>query len=180
MYSHYNLEEFLKVSKNNKSLTAIKYKYSQEALFFYILDSNETFHLGVEEMDFRLDGYQIRLNDDIEGRDTITNFSSLINIKEGLLDKIENFNIDLSNYETIFNDLLTIDEIVSIEREYFDEDNFFVIGKIVKVTEDSVWLKDFDIDGNWHEDLNIIPYDIITAIRFNSHYINTWSKYLKK
>lgn len=168
----------MKDSKDKKALIAIKAKYNYEALFFYTIDFNERFYFGVEEFDFRLDGYQIRLIEDFEDVETIKNFSSEINVKEGLLEQILGYEIDLTSFETIFNDLYRINKVISIEREYYDEDYFFIIGKIVKVTNDSVWFKDFDVNGIWNEDINIIPFDEITTIRFNSHYTNTWEKYI--
>lgn len=170
----------IKKSKDKKELVAIKAKYNYEALFFYTIDFSDEFYFGVEEFDFRLDGYQIRLIKDFEDAEIIKNFSSEINIKEGLLDQIINYEIDLTNFETIFNSLYDINKVISIEREYYDEDYFFLIGKIVKVTNDSVWFKDFDVNGIWSDDINIIPFEEITTIRFNSHYNNTWEKYIKK
>lgn len=170
--------ETINKSIKEKKLIALKAKYNHEALFFYALKTTNEFFYGVEEFDFALDGYQIRLLDDITDGLIVDNFSASINIKEGLLDKIENFKIDLTNFQTIFNSLNNEDRIISIEREYDDEDYFFVIGKIIKVTDVSVWFKDFNVDGKWNEEINIIPFDIITTIRFNSRYINIWQKYI--
>lgn len=168
-----------KISKDEKELLAIKYKYVNEALFFYTTDYNDEFFFGVEEFDFRLDGYQIRLNEDITDMEIITNYSSEINKMEGLVNEIIDFKIDLTNFKTIFTDLMKMDIVISIEREYYDEDYFFLIGKIVDVLDDSLVFKDFDINGEFSDDLNYVPYELITTIRFNSNYTNTWQKYLK-
>ena len=172
--------EIIKKSKKEKSLIAIKAKYNYEALFFYTIDSNEDFYFGVEEFDFRLDGYQIRLMKDFEDLEIVNNFSSMINIKEGLIEQIKPYTINLESLQTIFQDLQSLNNIISIEREYYDDDYFFLIGKIIKADEDSLWFRDFDINGNWNKEINIIPYDEITTIRFDSHYINTWEKYIKE
>ena len=172
--------EQINKSKKDKSLIAIKAKYNYEALFFYTIYSNETFYFGVEEFDFRLDGYQIRLIKDFEDLEIVNNFSSQINIKEGLIEEIKPYNINLESFQTIFQNLQARDNIISIEREYYDDDYFFLIGKIIKADETSLWFKDFDINGNWNKEINIIPYEIITTIRFDSHYINTWAKYIKE
>lgn len=172
--------DIIDVSKVDKKLIAIKAKYNHEALFFYTLNKTEDFYLGVEEFDFELDGYQIRLIEDITDAMLVENFSAEINLKEGLLEKIKDYKINLTNFQTIFNDLYLMDKIISIEREYDDEDYFFVIGKIVKVTDYSIWFKDFNVDGNWNEEINIIPFDIITTVRFDSKYINIWSKYISE
>lgn len=172
--------EIIKKSKKEKSLIAIKAKYNYEALFFYTIDSNEDFYFGVEEFDFRLDGYQIRLMKDFEDLEIVNNFSSMINIKEGLIEQIKPYTINLESLQTIFQDIQSFNNIISIEREYYDDDYFFLIGKIIKADEDSLWFRDFDINGNWNKEVNIIPYDEITTIRFDSHYINTWEKYIKE
>lgn len=70
--------------------------------------------------------------------------------------------------------------MITIQREYDDDDYFFVIGEIVKVTSTEVWFKDFNVNGTWNSKVSIIPFDIITTIRFNSRYINTWAKYINK
>lgn len=172
--------DLIEYSKRDKSLIAVKAKYNFEALFFYTINSNKTFYFGVEEFDFRLDGYQIRLIEDFEDAEIVNNFSSQISVMEGLIEQIKPYNIDLTSFETIFNDLARLDKIVSIEHEYYDEDSFFLIGEIVKATEDAVWFRDFDVNGRWNDNINIIPYELITTIRFDSHYTNTWEKYIKK
>lgn len=167
-------------SLKDNELLAIKAKYNFDAIFFYAINHTEDFFFGVEEFDFELDGYQIRKYDDISDAIIINNFSSKINKYEGLLEKIIPFDINLKSFETIFNSLKELDCYISIEREYNDEDSFFVIGEIINVTSDSVWFKDFNVDGIWNEEINYIPYEMITTIRFNSKYINTWTKYIKK
>jgi|SRR5690554_2787391 len=172
--------ELIKMSKKDKSLIAVKAKYNYESLFFYSIDSSEEFYFGVEEFDFRLDGYQIRLIKDFEDLEIVNNFSSQINIKEGLIQQIKPYNVNLQSYQTIFESLESFNNIISIEHEYYDDDYFFLIGKIIKADETSLWFKDFDINGNWNKEVNIIPYEEITTIRFKSHYINTWEKYIKE
>src|SRR5690554_3273049 len=132
--------ELIKKSKKEKSLIAIKAKYNYEALFFYTIDSNEDFYFGVEEFDFRLDGYQIRLMKDFEDLEIVNNFSSQINIKEGLIEQIKPYNINLESFQTIFQDLQSLNNIISIEREYYDDDYFFLIGKIIKADRKSTRL----------------------------------------
>src|SRR5690625_6673536 len=65
----------IKKSKDKKELVAIKAKYNYEALFFYTIDFSDEFYFGVEEFDFRLGGYQIRLIKDFEDAEIIKNFS---------------------------------------------------------------------------------------------------------
>lgn len=169
----------LKQTIDNQDLVAIKCKYNSDVLFMYSLNVNEEFYFGVEEYDFELSGYQIRKINDIENFVIVNNFSSKINEFEGLKDEMIDYPIDLTSFETIFDYLKESQQIISIEREYNDDDAFFLIGKIIKVSNDEIWFKDFDINGIWNEDVNIVPLDIITTIRFNSKYINTWAKYIK-
>lgn len=174
------MKEKLKQSINEKQLIGIKTYYNEEALFYYLTKKSNKFILGVEEFDFKLEGYHIRKIEDIEDCMIINNFSAKINELEGLKEQIKYYDINLSSYQTIFNDLVKTDQIISIEREYNDLDNFFLIGKIIKVNNDNLWFRDFDVDGNWNEEINIIPYNIITTIRFNTNYTNIWQKYLKE
>ncbi|MDY0276869.1 MAG: hypothetical protein RBQ97_02155 [Acholeplasma sp.] len=174
-----SFDNIIKKAIKNKELLAVKAKYNHEALFFYALAQSNDFFFGVEEFDFALDGYQIRVKEDISDVKVIDNFSAEINVMEGLLDQIIEYKIDLETWESIFTYLYNLNEIISIEREYNDEENFFVIGKVLKVTETSIWFKDFDINGNWNKELNIIPFDVITTVRINSNYIKVWSKYVE-
>lgn len=171
--------EELKLSIEEKNLQAIKFKYYPDVLFMYTIGISEDFYFAVEEYDFELAGYQIRKIVDIDAYESVLNYSSKINELEGLPEKIIHYPINLNSFKNIFEYFIDSDEIISIEREYNDEDSFFLIGEIIKVTEEEVWFRDFNIDGIWNEEINIIPYDIITTIRFNSKYINTWSKYMK-
>jgi len=173
------LVNLLKQTIEEQELIALKFKYHPDALFMYSIGVNDKFYFGVEEYDFELSGYQIRKTSDIENFIIVDNYSSKINELEGLKEEIVYYPINLTSFETIFNYLKETDQIISIEREYGDEDGFFLIGKIVKVTEDEIWFKDFNINGVWNEELNIVPFEIITTIRFNSKYINTWTKYIK-
>lgn len=167
------------ISKKDKELLAIKYKYVDEALFFYTIDYNDEFYFGVEEFDFKLEGYQIRVNSDITDLEIVNNYSSEINKLEKLPEKIKYFNINLESFKTIFESLKEMDIVISVEREYFDEDYFFLIGKIIDVLEDTLVFKDFDINGKFSDEESYIPFEYITTIRFNSNYTNTWQKYLK-
>ena len=166
-------------SKNEKELLAVKTKYNFEAIFFYTIDYNNEFYFGVEEFDFKLEGYQIRTIKDFENVEIINNFSSEINKNEGLIEKIVSFNLNLESYFTIFSSLKELNKIISIEHEYLDDDYFFLIGEIVAVDEELLTFRDFDINGKWSDELSYIPFELITTIRFNSHYTNTWEKYIR-
>lgn len=173
------MEEELKLSIEEKKLLAIKYKYYPDALFMYTIGVSSEFYFGVEEYDFELAGYQIRKFDDIDTFEAVENYSGKINEFEGLPDKVIHYPINLNSFYDVFKYLESLNTVISIEREYYDEDHFFLIGEIIKVTEDEVWFRDFNVNGIWNEDINIVPFDIITTIRFNSKYINTWMKYMK-
>ena len=170
----------IKKSIKRRQLLGIKYHYADVPLFYYPLGVSKDFFLGAEEYMFDIDGYQIRRHEDIVGVEEVNDFTAKINIEEGLVDKLIDYKINLTSFETIFTDLYNMDEYISVEREYEDEDEFFLVGRIVKVTEFSIWFENFTNEGIWNSEINIIPYDIITTIRFNNKYINTWKKYIKK
>ena len=97
---------------------------------------------------------------------------------EGIKDSIKKPNIELNNWESIFNSIQKLGFNVIIINEISDEDTFD-IGPILKVTSNEVTINYFDATGKFDEDLTEIQYSDITHIDFDDIYTNTISKYLK-
>jgi len=68
---------------------------------------------------------------------------------------------------------------VIIENEN-PEDVSFDIGPITKISDSAVYVRYFDAQGFLNTETTKITWDLITIIRFDTRYINTFSKYLRE
>ncbi len=99
---------------------------------------------------------------------------------EGLLDLNANFQDVL--LDDISQLLIALQErgqniIIESEDPFGDKEDFY-IGKILSVDEKSVCFANFDALGNWDESPDMISYDEITKVEFETPYIQLFSKYL--
>jgi hypothetical protein len=95
------------------------------------------------------------------------------------LDRIHPPVVDLTNWQTVFSTLYSLDIniIVEIESNVEAESEFY-IGKIEKIHKRFVYFRYFDADGHWDDTPIEIPYTKITSISFYSRYITVFSKYV--
>ncbi len=70
--------------------------------------------------------------------------------------------------------------IVECEDRKTAEYDDFIIGRIVALDYETVSVLHFDSLGAWNDEPCIIAYSDITKIQFDTPYINTITKYLKK
>ena len=70
-----------------------------------------------------------------------------------------------------------INIIIENEKAKENEDSF-IIGRIIKATKTKVVMQHFDADGIWEEEFYEVPYTKITSISFGTRYVETFSKYL--
>lgn len=96
---------------------------------------------------------------------------------EGLVDKIQNkHKIDLTNWNSVFNSIRKLGFNVIVENEN-PEDKTFDIGPITKVSDSAVYIRYFDAQGFLNTESTKITWDLITVVKFEARYINTFSKY---
>lgn len=71
-----------------------------------------------------------------------------------------------------------------VQVEFFDivdpgyADEAFVVGKITGQSGRSVAVLNFDASGQWESETTVIGYDKIKRVRWDTEYINIFSKYL--
>jgi hypothetical protein len=71
-----------------------------------------------------------------------------------------------------------------LQIEYFDtpepgfSDEAFAVGRITGMSSRSVGLLNFDATGNWDSETTVVAYDNIKRVRFDTEYINVFTKYL--
>ena len=149
--------------------------------FGYIIDLNDDYILLQETDDFEVCGYliipintisKVRFNNNDKYYDKIMHW-------EKLTDKIiKKYNINLSNWESIFKSIKKLNLNVIIENED-PNDCSFDIGPITKVSKEAVYIRYFNAQGFLDIEPTKIIWSYITIVKFDDRYINTFSKYLR-
>ena len=71
-----------------------------------------------------------------------------------------------------------------IQVEYFDtpepgfSDEAFAVGRITGLSARSVGIMNFDATGRWDTEATVVSYENLKRVRFDTEYINVFSKYL--
>tara|TARA_B100000508_G_scaffold139601_1_gene138319 strand:- start:766 stop:1341 length:576 start_codon:yes stop_codon:yes gene_type:complete len=149
--------------------------------FGYILDVSDGLILIQIEDDFLLDGY------------SIIPFHTVNNIRYNKLDQFHNYilknekieesqyglskQIDLLDWQSVFESLKKHYKVISIEDEA-DEDSNFIIGRIIRVNKKSVSIQYLNALGRFDDNATNVKYEDITIVSFDNRYINIYSKYL--
>jgi len=151
------------------------FEYDKNYYYYYILDFNAKFFLGVEEDDFQLDGFQIRRIEDVKKTETKMDICTLINRKHEILKNLKKPAVNLGSWQTVFESLERIGCFLIIRNDFKEE---IYIGKIIKVKKKSLVFQEFDADGKWLEETEIL-YDNITSVTFKDRYSSTLQRYMK-
>lgn len=149
--------------------------YDENYYHYYPNAVNEKFILGQEEDDFLLDGYTIRKISHLKKVGIKDDKCNEINKELGTTKQIEKPPVDISSWQTIFQSLKALNELVIIEDEY---EEFFAIGFIEKVLKNKVYFREFDANGVWSDFILELPYSTITCVKWNTRYDNAWKKHL--
>lgn len=152
------------------------FSYDENYFYYYPNAVNQKFILGQEEDDFLLDGYAIRKISHLKKVELKDDKCNEINRELGVTTQIQNPNINISSWQTIFHSLKTLNDVIIIEDEINEE---FTIGIIQKVLKSKLYFLEFDADGIWSDRPLEIPYSAITSVKWNTRYTTAWKKYLK-
>jgi hypothetical protein len=172
----YHLEH-RKFCKVKRQIADDSYEFSNG----YIVDYSKDFILIQEADEFRVLGYlvfpistitQVRFNNNDKYYDKIMQWEKQV---DNVSKKHE---IDLTDWTTIFRTIKKSDFNVIIENEDPD-DKTFDIGPIIKVTKAAVYIQYFNAKGYLDTEISKITYDKITIAKFDDHYVNVISKYLR-
>jgi len=148
----------------------------------YIVDFSDNFVLLHETDDFEIDGYSVipinTISDILfSNRDK---YYDKIMALEGMVGKIQNkYKIDLTNWNSVFKSIQKLGFNVIIENED-PEDYSFDIGPITKITDSAVYVRYFDAKGFLDIEITKITWDLMTIVKFDTRYINIFSKYLRE
>lgn len=148
----------------------------------YIVDYSDHFVLLQETDDFDIDGYvvfPIKTISEIIFNNNNKYFDKIMHW-EGIVDAVENkHKIDLTSWATILKSIKKLGYNVIIENEN-PEDETFDIGPITRITKSSVYIRYFNAKGIFNEDTTRINWDLITIVKFDTKYVNIFSKYLRE
>jgi hypothetical protein len=172
---HYNNRKYCKVMRQVAKDTV-------ENSNGFIVDYSDNFVLLQETDDFEVGGYvafPIETISEILYSNNDKYFDKIMHL-EGIVDRIENIHqIDLTSWATILKSIKKLGFNVIVENED-PKDESFDIGPITKITKSSVYIRYFNPKGILDEDATEINWDLITIIRFDTKYINIFSKYLRE
>jgi len=172
------IKEIVNNSIEQKKLCRLFFRYDKNYYYYFPLCANDKLFLGAEEDDFIIDGYSIRRFVDVTKVQIKDDKCLEILKNEGIIDSIKKPNIDISNWETVFNSLKLLNKNIIVEKESLDDEFEFVIGRIDKVYKNFVYVYHFDADGIWQEEPYKIHYAAITSVSFDTRYVEVYSKYL--
>jgi len=153
------------------------FTYDDNYYYYYPNAVNEKFLMGQEENDFLLDGYCIRKISQLKKVEIRNDKCNEINKQIGLTEQIKMPSVDISDWKSIFDSLMTLECFVIIENEISGE---FAIGIIEKTFKNKLYFKSFDADGIWDDVGLEIPYSKITTVKWATRYADVWQKHLQQ
>ena len=160
-------------------LCRVFFKYDHNYRYIIPLSLSDKLFLAANEDDFIIDGFTVRRFQDVKKVEIKKDKCTEIIKAEGILDKIDVPDIDITDWHSAFDSLSKLDINIIVERESLGaDDSEFAIGKIVRVLRSKVIFKHFDSDGIWQDEYYEIPYSQITSVTFSSRYVEVFSKYV--
>ncbi len=179
------IKQQIKYHLDTKKFCKVKRQVAEDSFEFsngYIVDNSEDFVLMQEVEDFRVLGYlafpistiaQIRHNDNDKYYDKIMRWEKKVE------EVSKKYKIDLTDWTSIFKTIKKAGFNVIIENENPDDESFD-IGPIIKIIKTAVYIQYFNAKGYLDSEPTKITFDKITITKFDDHYINVFSKYLRQ
>ena len=173
------VKKLIDEAASNLKIANVYMTYNENFCHLIPLKASDQLFLAINEYDFIFDGFRVsRFRDIKEVQMGSNKFNEMIQ-GEGLLDNLHIPEINLENWQTVFEGLKDIGNNVIVEYETADgEDDNFTIGRIDQVYKSCLYMYHFDADGIWELEPYRIPYTEVTSVTFDSRYINVFSKYI--
>ena len=145
-------------------------------------------HVGIDLVlvqnvtDFSSDGYKVLRIGDISriergGSDKV--YERILR-SEGIVTEIAApFKINLSNWRSAIGAINGQSRNMTIEDENPD-DELFLIGRVTRLSLQSLSIRPFDPLARWELSDRVIPYSRITAVTFDDRYTTLYSKYVRE
>jgi len=102
---------------------------------------------------------------------------------EGLMERVGiSYELPLDDFRSLLTSLHErgLHVIIEAENPISEEYDDFTLGRIVALDDESVSILPFDPLGAWDDEPSVIGYGDITKVQFDTPYITTMTKYLKK
>ncbi len=104
---------------------------------------------------------------------------------EGLMKKVGIADMPpLNDWPDLFQFFKRANKLIQVE--FFEtadpgfSDEAFAVGRITGLSARSVAILNFDTSGQWDSEATVVAYDNIKRVRWETEYINVFSKYLPK
>jgi hypothetical protein len=178
------IRQQIKYHLDNKKLCRAQRKIAKDTFEYsrgYIVDASNDFILMQEVNEFNVLGYfvipistinQILFNNNDKYYDKIMQWEKQVgNVSR-------KHDVDLTDWTSIFKTIKKAGFNVIVENENPEEETFD-IGPIIKTTKTAVYILYFDAKGYLEQEPTKISYDEITIAKFDDHYVNVFSKYLR-
>ena len=145
------------------------------------LKLSDKLFLAFNEDDFIFDGFRIFRFKDVKKVRIKNDKCDAIVRSEGLLNDIHIPDINLENWQAVFECLKKIGKniIVKYETKEGKDDNL-TIGKIDCIHKNCLFMYHFDADGVWEHEPYRIPFTEVTSVTLESRYVNIFTKYLSQ
>lgn len=169
--------DILSIAIENKRLCTCSFTCSDKQSYFYPLAFSDKIIVVQIVEDFQINGYEIIQFKHIKRISFADNKYDEINEFAGIKNQIGTGEIDISCFCAFFESLKLLNKYVIIENE---PDDLFIIGRIEKVLKSKLWIRGFDANGIWDEEVTEIPYSSITSVRWDDRYSSTWQTYLER
>lgn len=143
------------------------------------LKKSEDLFLYMDEQDFRLDGYVVRRIKDVVEISSKVDLTNDILESEGVTSEIKKIDIDISTWDRVLSYLSEKRCNAIFESEDRNSGQIdFVIGRIEKKDDRYLFVRGFDVNGQWDEKPTRIAYSELVSVSFGTRYVEIFSKYL--
>ena len=173
------IKELIDRAARDKKVANVYFKYSENYFNLIPCKASDQLFFAINEDDFIFDGFRVSRFRDVVKVRVKDDLCDQIILNEGLFQGLIIPEIELENWESVFNSLQTIGKNIIVEHETPEGvDDNFTICKIDRVYKSCLYIYHFDADGIWQSEPFRIPYQEVTSVTFDSRYVNVFSKYL--
>jgi hypothetical protein len=175
------MKKLINLAIREKKLVNLHFRFDKNYYNAIPLVANDKLCLFANENDFILDGYSIFRFKDLIKVNIKNDKCDEILKNEGILNGLTTPDVDISLWKTALESLKSMKQYIIIEIQSLNEDEQeFALGRIEHLYKNFAYIREFDADGIYQEELYRISYSHITNITFASRYIEIFSKYLSE
>ena len=173
------MKALIEQAARNSNIANVFMKYNANYYNLIPVKASDQLFLAINEDDFIFDGFRVSRFRDVTKLRVKNDKCDEIIKNEGLFQNLSIPEIELENWESVFNSLQTIGKNIIVEHETPEGiDDNFAIGKIDRVYKNCFYIYHFDADGIWEKEPYRIPFQEVTSVTFESRYINVFTKYI--